>query len=66
MAPRSGPPTPVSYTHLDVYKRQVSEEDEGIERYRFGVEAMESEDVRVLTTNDLARAAETAKADLRL
>jgi hypothetical protein len=46
--------------------REVSEEDEGIERYRFGVEAMESQDVRVLTTNDLARAAETAKTDLRL
>jgi Protein of unknown function (DUF3037) len=46
--------------------REVSGEDEGIERYRFGVEAMESQDVRVLTTNDLARAAETAKTDLRL
>jgi hypothetical protein len=46
--------------------REVSEEDEGVERYRFGVEAMESQDIRVLTINDLARAAETAKTDLRL
>jgi hypothetical protein len=46
--------------------RDVSDEDEGVERYRFGVEAMESQEIRVLTTNDLARAAETAKTDLRL
>jgi hypothetical protein len=46
--------------------REVSEEDDGVERYRFGVEAMESRDIRVLTTNDLTRAAETAKTDLRL
>lgn len=46
--------------------REVSEEDEAVERYRFGVEAMESQEIRVLTTNDLARAAETARTDLRL
>ncbi len=46
--------------------REVSEEDEGVERYRFGVEAMESQDIRVFTTNDLARAAETARVDLRI
>jgi hypothetical protein len=46
--------------------REVSEVDEGMERYRFGVEAMESQDIRVLTTNDLARAAETAKLELRI
>jgi len=47
--------------------RAVSvEEDEAVERYRFGIEAMESQDIRVLTMNDLARAAETAKIDLRL
>jgi hypothetical protein len=44
----------------------VSGEDEVVERYRFGVEAMESQDIRVLTINDLVRAAETAKMDLRL
>jgi len=42
------------------------EGDEGMERYRFGVEAMESQEIRVLTTNDLVRAAETARMDLRL
>jgi hypothetical protein len=42
------------------------EEGEDVDRYRFGVEAMESQQIRVLTMNDLARAAETAKVDLRL
>ena len=54
--------------------RAVSDEDEekhefdeeSTERYRFGVETMESQEIRVLTTNDLARAAQTAKIDLRL
>jgi hypothetical protein len=46
--------------------RAVSEQDESVERYRFGVEAMESQEIRVLTINDLSRAAETAKIDLRL
>ena len=54
--------------------RAVSDEDEekhefdeeSAERYRFGVETMESQEIRVLTTNDLARAAQTAKIDLRL
>jgi hypothetical protein len=46
--------------------RAVSEEDETVERYRFGVEALESQDIRVITMNDLARAAETAKMDLRM
>jgi hypothetical protein len=42
------------------------QDDEDIQRYRFGVESMESADIRVLTINDLARAAETARLDLRL
>ena len=46
--------------------RSVSEEDEGSQRYRFGVETMESQQIRVVTMNDLARAAETARLDLRL
>jgi hypothetical protein len=46
--------------------RNISDEDESAERYRFGVETMESQNIRVLTINDLARAAETAKMDLRL
>jgi hypothetical protein len=41
-------------------------ETESVERYRFGVETMESQQIRVITMNDLARAAETARADLRL
>ncbi len=39
---------------------------EAIDRYEFGVGEMESREIRVLTTNDLARAAETARTDLRL
>ncbi len=52
--------------------RSVSEEekdalqDESTEQYRFGVETMESQQIRVVTMNDLARAAETARIDLRL
>jgi hypothetical protein len=41
-------------------------EDESVERYRFGVETMESQEIRVLTMNDLARAAQAARIDLRL
>ena len=44
----------------------AEEEDEDVERYRFGVETMESQGIRVLTTTDLVRAAETARIDLRL
>jgi hypothetical protein len=39
---------------------------ENAERYRFGLETMESQQIRVITLNDLARAAETARIDLRL
>ena len=48
--------------------RAVSADDESedVERYRFGVETMESQAIRVLTMNDLARAAVTARQDLRL
>jgi hypothetical protein len=41
-------------------------DDEAADRYRFGVEAMERERVRVLTVSDLARAAETARLELKL
>jgi hypothetical protein len=41
-------------------------EDESVERYRFGVETMERQEIRVMTINDLARIAETAKLDLRV
>ncbi len=41
-------------------------EDESAEQYRFGVGTMEGQGIRVLTMNDLARAAQTARIDLRL
>jgi hypothetical protein len=40
--------------------------DEAVERYRFGVEAMEREAIRVVTLSDLARVAETARLELRV
>jgi len=43
----------------------ASGQDE-LERYQFAVAAMQSQQIRVLTINDLGRAAETAKTDLRL
>jgi hypothetical protein len=47
--------------------RAVSDtEDEALERYRFGVEAMERQEIRVVTLNDLARVAETARVELRV
>jgi Protein of unknown function (DUF3037) len=41
-------------------------EDEAMERYRFGVEAMERQEIRVVTMSDLARVAETARVELRV
>ena len=41
-------------------------EDEAMERYRFGVEAMERQAIRVVTLSDLARVAETARVELRV
>jgi Protein of unknown function (DUF3037) len=46
--------------------RAVPEESESAERYQFGVKTMESQEIRVITMNDLARAAETARIELRL
>jgi hypothetical protein len=47
--------------------RAVSDvEDEAMERYRFGVDAMEREEIRVVTVSDLARVAETARVELRV
>jgi hypothetical protein len=43
-----------------------SEIDEAIERYRFGVEAMERQEIRVMTVSDLARIAATARIELRV
>jgi hypothetical protein len=44
----------------------TDETDERWQRYQFGVEAMEREAIRVVTVNDLARAAQTAKVELRM
>ena len=47
--------------------RTVSDlEDEAGERYRFGVEAMERQEIRVVTLSDLARVAETARVELKV
>jgi hypothetical protein len=47
--------------------RSVSDaEDEAMERYRFGVEAMERQEIRVVTLSDLARVAATARLELRV
>jgi Protein of unknown function (DUF3037) len=47
--------------------RTVSDiDDEAMERYRFGVEAMERQEIRVVTLSDLARVAETARMELRV
>ena len=40
--------------------------DEATERYRFGVETMERQEIRVVTLGDLARAAVTAQRELGL
>ena len=42
------------------------EEPERLEMYRFGVETMEENQIRVLTTSDLGRGAETARRELRV
>jgi hypothetical protein len=42
------------------------EEPERLESYRFGVETMEEHQIRVLTTSDLGRVAETARRELRV
>jgi hypothetical protein len=34
--------------------------------YRFGVETMEENHIRVLTTSDISRVAETARRELRV
>lgn len=42
------------------------EDADRVAQYRFSVETMEAEDIRVLTTNDLPRMAETAQRELRV
>ncbi|MFP5229833.1 MAG: DUF3037 domain-containing protein [Acidobacteriota bacterium] len=45
---------------------EVTVPEDDVEQYRFGVETMEAEQIRVLTVNDLERVAETAKRELRV
>ncbi len=45
---------------------EVIGDDDEVEQYRFGVETMEAQQIRVLTVNDLERVAETAKRELRV
>jgi len=42
------------------------EDVDRMEQYRFSVETMEAQDIRVLTTNDLSRVAEAAQKELRV
>jgi hypothetical protein len=44
----------------------TDEEPDRLEMYRFGVETMEEHRIRVLTTTDLGRVAETARRELRV
>ena len=44
----------------------TDEEPERLQMYRFGVETMEEHQIRVLTTSDLGRVAETARRELRI
>jgi hypothetical protein len=44
----------------------TEEEPERLEMYRFGVETMEEHRIRVLTTSDMGRVAETARRELRV
>lgn len=45
---------------------EVTAGDDLVEQYRFGVETLEAEQIRVLTVHDLERVAETAKRELRV
>lgn len=44
----------------------TEEEPERLAMYRFGVETMEEQQIRVLTTSDMERVAETARRELRV
>ncbi|MGA8529578.1 MAG: DUF3037 domain-containing protein [Acidobacteriaceae bacterium] len=52
---------PIRNSHGD-----VSADDDFIAQYRFGIETMEAQQIRVLTVNDLERVAETARRELRV
>jgi hypothetical protein len=44
----------------------TDDEPERLEMYRFGVETMEEHHIRVLTTSDMGRVADTARRELRI
>jgi hypothetical protein len=44
----------------------TTEEPDRLEMYRFGVETMEEHQIRVLTTSDMGRVADTARRELRV
>jgi hypothetical protein len=46
--------------------REMEDEAASVDRYRFGVETMEREAIRVLTVSDLERVAQTARRELRV
>jgi hypothetical protein len=46
--------------------RATDDEPERLEMYRFGVETMEERQIRVLTTSDMVRVAETARRELKV
>ncbi len=46
--------------------RSLDGAEDDVERYRFGVEAMERAEIRVMTLADLPRMAETARVELRV
>jgi hypothetical protein len=46
--------------------REVGEEQERVDQYRFGVETMERQSIRVLTVGDLERVAAAARVELRV
>jgi hypothetical protein len=45
---------------------EVPADNDHVQQYRFGVETMEAQQIRVLTVYDLERVAETAKRELRV
>ncbi|MGA8111185.1 MAG: DUF3037 domain-containing protein, partial [Acidobacteriaceae bacterium] len=44
----------------------LTPDPDAIDQYRFGVETMEAQQIRVLTVNDLERVAATAQRELRV
>ena len=46
--------------------RVLGEDEDGIERYRYGVLSMEEQQIRVLTVSDLLRVAQTARRELHV